>query len=347
MEKIYTRLRLNVKTNAGEVDGLGILEQSASRGALTYQMTLTKNGKKHISKGVFNAKGESEDYFIPFDGKSIEEAKQTIRAYWEVFLNHHRVWFGYAQHFFAYSVQNGSPRSDGRNGVAEWSVAKVKMSQAVSKLSTNGENHVTTVVISSCPHKHDGAIDIAEYITQEIKRNVKSDEGNLIRSYNDEFLSSLDGHATALWIAMVAKNQKWDHKQKIRNLFAAVAVERPMIESKRPSSTWYHKYKNHDYFLDVWSNIHYGYVGLSVGFSQRYLLAGASAAQVIDSSGNDSNDPIDDVTSIKLGFKLFSQFGAMANGLSAQEILNALESLPDNLLPKSRGTHWCMEVGSH
>ncbi|UMP97053.1 polymorphic toxin type 44 domain-containing protein [Klebsiella pneumoniae] len=32
------------------------------------------------------------------------------------------------------------------------------------------------------------------------------------------------------------------------------------------------KFKQHDYFYDVWSNIHYGYVGRSVGFSEAILL---------------------------------------------------------------------------
>lgn len=346
MEKIYTRLKINVKSNYGETDGVGCFAQAAKNGALTYKLTITKNGEKYpTNNGKFNEKGESQDYFIPSNGNSVEEARHNIRAYWEVFMDEHRLWFGYAQRFFAYSAQMGSPHRVGQSATAEWSIAKVKVTQTESRLCTNGEVHVTTVKISSCPHKHDGAMDVAEYIVQEIKRNVKSDEGNLIRSYNDEILSAIDGHATALWIAMVAKGQKWDHKDKIRHAFASVAVERPLDSGKR-STTYYHKYKNHDYFVDVWSNIHYGYVGLSVRFDRKYLLVGASGAQIIDSRFKNFDDPIDDVTSIKIGFALYERFGAMAQDLNIQVILDMLEATSMSSFPESQKQHWCLDSRS-
>jgi len=35
------------------------------------------------------------------------------------------------------------------------------------------------------------------------------------------------------------------------------------------SESYYYKYKEYDFYLDVWSNIYYGYIGLSVGFSEE------------------------------------------------------------------------------
>ena len=54
--------------------------------------------------------------------------------------------------------------------------------------------------------------------------------------------------------------------------------------------SYWHKYKDYDYYYDVWSNIHYGYVGLSVGFDEKTLLGGADLAQVIDSKGGNAED---------------------------------------------------------
>ena len=45
------------------------------------------------------------------------------------------------------------------------------------------------------------------------------------------------------------------------------------------SESYYHKYKEYDFYLDVWSNIHYGYVGLSVGFTEDLLLKGSTGAK--------------------------------------------------------------------
>ena len=69
---------------------------------------------------------------------------------------------------------------------------------------------------------------------------------------------------------------------------------------------WLSYYKNYDYFFDVWSNIHYGYVGLSVGFDEDTLLKGSDIQQFILESKNiitklklPSGDTNDDKTTIK------------------------------------------------
>ncbi len=72
----------------------------------------------------------------------------------------------------------------------------------------------------------------------------------------------------------VKSGAKWDHKPKIRDQFKAYAVSRPLVGSGTRSKSYFHKYEEHDYFYDVWSNIHYGYVGLSLGLmSHIYYLA--------------------------------------------------------------------------
>ncbi|KAB8308357.1 hypothetical protein EH228_13265 [Erwinia endophytica] len=145
-----------------------------------------------------------------------------------------------------------------------------------------------------CLHT-DGAVQVAEYILREIKTNVRSDTAETIRYLIGDTLKQrreewdkLPFYAKmspppqpdlfssmGIWYQTVKTGSTWDHKPKIRDKFSAVAVARPLPPpSNHASKSYFHKYKQYDYFYDVWSNIHYGYVGLSVGFSDEQLLLG-------------------------------------------------------------------------
>jgi uncharacterized Zn-binding protein involved in type VI secretion len=71
--------------------------------------------------------------------------------------------------------------------------------------------------------------------------------------------------AFAIWLERVAENRAWDHKPKLTKLFGL--------------HPW-HKQGPYDYFYDIWSNIHYGYVGLAGGLSESLLLDGAGVEQI-------------------------------------------------------------------
>ncbi|MDF9721857.1 polymorphic toxin type 44 domain-containing protein [Serratia marcescens] len=210
-----------------------------------------------------------------------------------------------------------------------------------------------------CTHT-DGAIQVAEYILSEIKTNVRSQTAETIRYLIDEgtlrqrwaeweklpFYAKMVPPpqpdllaAMAIWYQTVKTGAIWDHKPIIRKKFVDIAVTR-RTERGNISKSHYHKYKMHDYFLDVWSNIHYGYVGLSVGFDELLLLKGSTWEQNM-TPGAMGDDTIDDVTSIKIGFYLHHEYGRFADNLSAQDILNALELVAGNKLPNSRDEHWC------
>lgn len=150
--------------------------------------------------------------------------------------------------------------------------------------------------------------------------------------------------AKILWAERVAAKRPWDHKPLIRDKFNGLAVERTeySAEVKRMVTykSYWHKYKDYDYYYDVWSNIHYGYVGLSVGFDEKTLLGGADLAQVIDSKGGNAEDTGDDKTSIKIGFALYYKYGRYAEGLTAQDILSALDS---SMMTESKRKHVCLE----
>ena len=210
-----------------------------------------------------------------------------------------------------------------------------------------------------CPHI-DGAMKVADYILNEIKTNVRGKIAETIRAFIEEdtleqrreeweklpFYAKLVPPpqpdflaAMVVWYQTVKTGAIWDHKPKIRDKFGSIAVERP-LPSNTPSKSYYHKYKQYDYFYDVWSNIHYGYVGLSVGFSEELLLSGSTWEQHM-TPGAVGDDTLDDVTSIKIGFSLYHQCGKMAETLTVHDILNALDSMPVKSLPISKQKHWC------
>ena len=152
-----------------------------------------------------------------------------------------------------------------------------------------------------CSHEKDGAIEVAKYIVDEIKTNIKSEptkhisnllhydyeeeakkRGIIASVFNPPYTSAeAFGGAVLKWIAMVDTGKPWDHKPKIYDRFKHCAVkERPFKrkgETYGVTSSQYHKYQYHDYFLDVWSNIHYGFVGRYCGFSEDFLNFGSDA----------------------------------------------------------------------
>lgn len=210
-----------------------------------------------------------------------------------------------------------------------------------------------------CKHV-DGAIAIAEYIVNEIKTNTRSQIADSIRYWtlDEEYKKRYEEwknnksigkylnppepqnllKAKILWIERVFAKRPWDHKPKIRDKFRHLAVERTHPQTQVIYKSYYHKYKDYDYYYDVWSNIHYGYVGLSVGFDEDTLLNGADLAQIIDSKGGNAEDTGDDKTAIKIGFNLYYKYGRFAETLTAQDILNALDAA---IMTESKLKHVC------
>ncbi|MGE1152306.1 polymorphic toxin type 44 domain-containing protein [Pseudomonas kitaguniensis] len=80
--------------------------------------------------------------------------------------------------------------------------------------------------------------------------------------------------ALAIWTERVGQNRPWDHKPKIRKLFGG----------------FWQKQGKYDYFYDIWSNIHYGYVGRVAGFSESVLADGAGAEQIVSDSWGKVSD---------------------------------------------------------
>lgn len=74
--------------------------------------------------------------------------------------------------------------------------------------------------------------------------------------------------AMAIWTERVGQYRDWDHKPKIHKKFGG----------------YYHKQGEYEYFYDIWSNIHYGYVGRAGGLSESVLADGAGFEQIVSDS---------------------------------------------------------------
>lgn len=262
---------------------------------------------------------------------------------------------------FIPSMMNDTYEKGGGSANFAGGAAATTPSPAMTPPVTATEPSSNLNIRPHCQHT-DGAINVAEYILNEIKTNVRGRTANIIRGYiDDETIKNAlkewnnlpwyaklaprpQPHlpeAIIVWYQKVKTGAEWDHKPKIRNKFGSVAVARPLPPpSRTPSKSYYHKYKQYDYFYDVWSNIHYGYVGLSVGFSEKLLLSGSTWEQNM-TPGAVGDDTLDDITSMKIGFSLYHKFGKMADALTAMDILDALANTPQTSMPVSKQKHWC------
>ncbi|MDR6915418.1 putative Zn-binding protein involved in type VI secretion [Pseudomonas sp. 3296] len=149
--------------------------------------------------------------------------------------------------------------------------------------------------------------------------------------------------AMALWTERVGQNRPWDHKVTIGQKF---------------DGTW-QKQGQLDYFYDIWSNIHYGYIGRAGGLSESVLLDGAGLEQIASDSirkvqkwderkgphrsadieGMRAWDDIGDRVSIGIGVKLYKQH---PNGrITAKMLMDEVLALPRSSWGDGTRDHVC------
>lgn len=218
---------------------------------------------------------------------------------------------------------------------------------------------------ATCVHP-DSASPLARYMVREMKTNPFSTEGRKIAAANavdpraqlrewqllpwyarlgqpPDFYGTAAGQKAAayvMWAERVAPGRPWDHKPILKNMLGG-----------QFNDGW-QKYGSFDYFYDIWSNIHYGYVGAAVGFSAAELLNGAGLAQAVDDYWRDrpkqhhpqngpwpaSADDLPDHISIKLGTDLFE--AVKPHALTVGILLHRLAAVP---LPWGQGDHHAKE----
>ncbi|WP_336086193.1 polymorphic toxin type 44 domain-containing protein [Nocardia sp. SSK8] len=144
--------------------------------------------------------------------------------------------------------------------------------------------------------------DAESYMFDEMIRNVNSDEVSRMSHLNDhewwEALSPSTSDEVAAMLAfksMVEVNAPWDHKPLLKEKFDLA-----------DENDFYFKDPTQDraVFYDIYSNIHYGYVGNAAGFPEDTLMW---AANLHDGSTG-ANDVGDDIT-MKIGYDLYEKYG--------------------------------------
>ncbi|HMS43487.1 MAG TPA: polymorphic toxin type 44 domain-containing protein [Pyrinomonadaceae bacterium] len=127
------------------------------------------------------------------------------------------------------------------------------------------------------------------------------------------------------WGLKVRQDGDWDHKPIIAQRF----------HPRNPTGQQHwHLYNTTLYYYDVWSNIHYGYVGKAAGFSDSVLLDGAGLEQIgstllrfsrpqrdATTSGLRAWDDPSDRAGIEIGINLYRRF---PTGLTTQNVLDAV-----------------------
>jgi len=184
--------------------------------------------------------------------------------------------------------------------------------------------------------------DVISFIHKEMIKNEKGADVAYIRNNLGVWqLDNLIPGKAALdqiqaywrWYERVKHDAQWDHKKTI----------------KKNYGEWSYDFPNGIlYSFDIWSNIHYGYIGLSAKFDEWSLLSGAGAAQKLagtnppeywkrrlqtigDADFLAAFDDPDDQEAIKVGFELWKNFKTK---VSISDILRAVRNHSKKLKTK-------------
>ncbi|MEU9511147.1 fibronectin type III domain-containing protein [Micromonospora sp. NPDC048169] len=133
---------------------------------------------------------------------------------------------------------------------------------------------------------------VVSYIYSEMYNNARS---GVITAIRADVASGVGwNRANVTFAALVAPGQPWDHKPKIERMLG------PGLETG--SKGLYYRVPGREYeiYYDIWSNIHYGYVGRRGLFPRDWLQYTASKVGITDAG---------DRYSIALGMDLYDQKG--------------------------------------
>lgn len=175
-------------------------------------------------------------------------------------------------------------------------------------------------------------LSIANYMAGEMKGNA---QGNVAQEIREKMQIDdiwdlwvpklgLDKYGgLRQWERMVKANSTWDHKPMIACSWGQW--------SKDPkTNTWF--------YYDIWSNIHYGFVGRACKIHEKILLVGAGL----------KDDPRDK-TAIKIGFDLWDKYkvGVNRKNLIDSIRLHASQLRLTGATPHERDGANCLDEDEH
>lgn len=128
------------------------------------------------------------------------------------------------------------------------------------------------------------------YMYQELTTNAQSTDVKKIKNALDD---GNDFLARTLWFNLVATNRKWDHKP--------ILAKKLKLET--PPDYWFpvRGDNEHEWYYDIWSNIHYGFVGRAAGLFTGQTLQDYAASNLPGAGKNDASD----VLSVQIGIDLW------------------------------------------
>ncbi len=165
--------------------------------------------------------------------------------------------------------------------------------------------------------------DAEKWIFEEMKRNSKSDTVRQIKSLLDkpewyevgrDYGSDITT-ALAMWGVKVAPGQEWDHKPQLQARYGLQTLDDYYF--KQPGT-------NREVFYDIYSNVHYGYVGRAAGFDADTLIKGASLGETVLTGDDDQGDQI----TMRVGIDLYDKYGA---NLTEEQLRQGINDAMDQM----------------
>ncbi|WP_162932523.1 polymorphic toxin type 44 domain-containing protein [Solimonas sp. K1W22B-7] len=166
--------------------------------------------------------------------------------------------------------------------------------------------------------------EVTDFMHGEMKENYQSKAVNMLAEANRKLQKTW---ALAGWANLVWPEHAWDHKPM---LSTGVTVGREDRRKFKGTPAEWFKDGNDRYGYEIWSNVHYGYIGRRSGFHGDTLLSGAGVAQLatlygkrgkkeersnawrralLEGEGRKGLDDPPDSSAIRLGIHLYEKYG--------------------------------------
>ncbi|MGJ7909002.1 polymorphic toxin type 44 domain-containing protein [Actinopolyspora sp. H202] len=167
-----------------------------------------------------------------------------------------------------------------------------------------------------------------DFIYDEMMRNIESDSvRNIKQLLSDpewyEFWRRPGQEATtalAMWAGKVAPGQEWDHKPIMAEKFNLESQKE--FDFKVPG-------QDRSVSYDIWSNIHYGYVGRAAGIDSETLITGASIGEVV------GQDDVGDQATMRAGIELYEKYGdSLTKDQLRQKVMETVDEMQNNDAPQ-------------
>jgi len=171
------------------------------------------------------------------------------------------------------------------------------------------------------PSSPAGATD---WLMRTMQSNANGPIGQTLRQVNDQYGPLGRLVTVPVWIKLVEGNGPWDFKVEQRTIWKW----KDMTESMELGGLRVRR--------DTLANIHYGYVGRSLGYSRWFLEIGAGMAQIKAGTWKWEywrtwfDDPVDNAA-IRAGMDLYDGYTAQGQEINVQALQEVLQSHPDVL----------------